>query len=264
MMQYRNLICDILHYGEDCTDRTGTGTKSIFGYQMKFYLSEGFPLVTLKRTWFKGVAHELLWFISGSTNTKYLVDNKVHIWDEWADKNGNLGPVYGKQWREWKGSGKLKIDQLKKAIEDIKTNPDSRRIIVNSWNVSDIPSMALPPCHMFFQFRVMNGVLHCHIYQRSADVFLGVPFNIASYALLTHMVAQVTDLKPGTLTHSIGDAHLYNNHIDKAREMLKRSHKPLPTLYLNPNIDNIDDFTIHDITLEGYEPNETIKADVSV
>ena len=268
MQQYLDLVSRIMNEGVDRGDRTGTGTRGVFGHQMRFDLNKGFPLVTVKKTWFKGVVHELLWMISGDTNIKYLTDNNVHIWDEWADNYGDLGPVYGHQWRHWEeNSGKVPfggIDQLADAIKQIKTNPNSRRIIVNAWNPSDLEDMALPPCHMFFQFYVSEGKLSCQMYQRSADTFLGVPFNIASYSLLTHMVAQVCDLDVGEFIYTLGDAHIYSNHFDQVNEMLKREPKSLPHLFLDPTVARIDDFQFDDIELDDYEYHPAIKAEVSV
>jgi thymidylate synthase len=261
MKQYHNLLRTILTSGIEKTDRTGTGTKSIFGYQMRFDLSDGFPLITTKKIHIKSVIHELLWFLSGETNTKYLTDNKVTIWNEWADAYGNLGPVYGHQWRNWNSEG---IDQIKNVIEQIKTNPDSRRLIVSAWNPSQLPEMALPPCHAFFQFYVANGKLSCQMYQRSADVFLGVPFNIASYALLTMMIAQVTGLQAGEFVHTLGDAHLYNNHIEQASLQLTREPKYLPKMLLNPEIKDIFDFKYEDFALLNYYPHPHIKAEVCI
>lgn len=264
MKQYSDLINQIISYGNDKKDRTGTGTKSIFGYQMRFDLEKGFPLVTLKKTWFKGVVYELLWMISGSTNIKYLKNNNVNIWNEWADRKGELGPVYGKQWRSWDTADNTTIDQLDQVIESIKTNPDSRRHIVTAWNPGDVDKMKLPPCHMMFQFYVYEGKLSCQLYQRSADVFLGVPFNIASYALLTMMVAQVTGLKAGEFIHTIGDAHLYKNHWAQSCEVISREPKALPIVVLNPKILDIDLFKFEDIVLLGYESHPSLKGDVSV
>ncbi|WP_416387537.1 thymidylate synthase [Candidatus Epulonipiscium viviparus] len=240
-------------------DRTGVGTISTFGYQMRFNLAEGFPLVTLKRTYFKGIAHELLWFLSGDTNIKYLVDKNVHIWDEWADENGDLGPVYGAQWRSFSG-----VDQIAHVIEEIKSNPDSRRLIVTAWNVPEIEKMALPPCHMFFQFYVAEGKLSCQMYQRSADTFLGVPFNIASYSLLVHMIAAVTDLEVGDFVHTIGDAHIYTNHLQQVKLMLKREPKSLPKIRILRKVDSIFDFRYEDFELLDYNPHKAIKAEVAV
>ena len=264
MDAYLDLMRHILDHGVDKGDRTGTGTKSVFGYQMRFDLSEGFPMVTTKKLHLPSIVHELLWFLKGDTNVKYLQDNGVRIWNEWADEKGDLGPVYGKQWRKWEANDGRIIDQVKGAIDQIKNNPNSRRIIVSAWNVGELDDMALMPCHAFFQFHVADGKLNCQLYQRSADVFLGVPFNIASYALLTHMMAQVCDLKPGTFVHTLGDAHLYNNHLDQARLQISRTPLPLPKLELNPDINDIDDFTYADIKVVGYEHHPHIKAPISV
>ena len=264
MDAYLDLMRHILNEGVDKGDRTGTGTKSVFGYQMRFDLSEGFPMVTTKKLHLPSIVHELLWFLKGDTNVKYLQDNGVRIWNEWADEKGDLGPVYGKQWRKWEANDGRIIDQVKGAIDQIKNNPNSRRIIVSAWNVGELDDMALMPCHAFFQFHVADGKLNCQLYQRSADVFLGVPFNIASYALLTHMMAQVCDLEPGTFVHTLGDAHLYNNHLDQARLQISRTPLPLPKLELNPNVKDIDDFTYDDITVVGYEHHPHIKAPISV
>lgn len=264
MEVYHELMRNILAHGERKSDRTGTGTYSIFGYQMRFNLNEGFPLVTTKKLHLRSIIHELLWFLKGDTNIQYLKDNNVSIWDEWADADGNLGPVYGQQWRSWRSPDGRTIDQISDVIESIKKNPDSRRHLVLAFNPGDVHKMALPPCHAFFQFYVANGKLSCQLYQRSADVFLGVPFNIASYALLTHMVAQVCDLKVGDFVHTFGDAHLYLNHIDQANLQLSREHKPLPTLKLNPAIKNIFDFKFEDIEIVGYDPHPGIKAPVAV
>jgi thymidylate synthase len=264
MRQYHELLKNILEHGTAKGDRTGTGTRSTFGYQMRFDLSEGFPVVTTKKLHLKSIIHELLWFINGDTNVKYLNDNKVTIWNEWADGEGNLGPVYGAQWRRWKAADGREIDQLSQVIEDIKKNPDSRRLIVNAWNVGEIGKMALPPCHAMFQFYVAQGRLSCQLYQRSADVFLGVPFNIASYALLLMMVAQVTGLKPGDFVHTLGDAHLYNNHLEQARLQLSREPRKLPTMKINPAVRSIFDFKFEDFSLENYDPHPSIKADISV
>lgn len=261
---YLDLLNHILEQGSVKNDRTGTGTISTFGYQMRFDLSEGFPLVTTKKTHLKSIIHELLWFIKGDTNVRYLQENGVRIWNEWADENGDLGPVYGKQWRSWGCGDGHTIDQLAEVIEQIKTNPDSRRLIVNAWNVGELEDMALPPCHMFFQFYVNDGKLSCQLYQRSADSFLGVPFNIASYALLTMMVAQVTGLEPGEFIHTIGDAHIYLNHLEQVKEQLSRTPYPLPQMKLNPNIKNIEDFTYEDFELVGYEAHPHIAGKVSV
>ena len=264
METYLDLMRHILDQGADKGDRTGTGTKSVFGYQMRFDLADGFPMVTTKKLHLPSIVHELLWFLKGETNVKYLQDNGVRIWNEWADENGDLGPVYGKQWRRWETKDGRIIDQVQQAIETIKTNPNSRRIIVSAWNVGELDEMALMPCHAFFQFHVAEGRLNCQLYQRSADVFLGVPFNIASYALLTHMMAQVCGLEPGVFVHTLGDAHLYNNHLDQARLQITRTPLPLPTLKLNPAIKDIDDFTYGDIEVVGYEHHPHIKAPISV
>lgn len=263
MKQYLDLMRHILDHGVDKSDRTGTGTRSVFGYQMRFDLQEGFPLVTTKKVHTRSIFHELLWFLKGDQNIKYLHENGVSIWDEWADQNGDLGPVYGVQWRSWP-SENGNIDQITKVIDQIKNNPDSRRLIVSAWNVAEVEHMALPPCHAFFQFYVAEGKLSCQLYQRSADVFLGVPFNIASYALLTMMIAQVCDLEPGDFIHTFGDTHLYSNHFEQAQLQLQRQPKPLPTLKLNPDVENIFDFKYEDITVENYEPDPHIKAPVAV
>ncbi len=264
MQQYLNLLQDILDKGNPKSDRTGTGTISLFGYQMRFDLQEGFPLLTTKKLHTRSIIHELLWFLQGDTNIKYLSDNNVRIWDEWADENGNLGPVYGHQWRSWPTSDGKTIDQISNLINQIKKNPDSRRLIVSAWNVADIEKMALPPCHCLFQFYVADGKLSCQLYQRSADTFLGVPFNIASYALLTMMVAQVCDLQPGEFIHSFGDVHLYNDHLEQARLQLTREPKPLPQMKINPAVKDIFGFTIDDFELVNYDPHPHIKANVSV
>jgi len=264
MDAYLDLMRHILDNGVDKGDRTGTGTKSVFGYQMRFDLSEGFPMVTTKKLHLPSIVHELLWFLKGDTNVKYLQDNGVRIWNEWADEQGDLGPVYGKQWRKWEANDGRIIDQVKMAIDQIKNNPNSRRIIVSAWNVGELDDMALMPCHAFFQFHVAEGKLNCQLYQRSADVFLGVPFNIASYALLTHMMAQVCGLEAGTFVHTLGDAHLYNNHLDQARLQISRTPLPLPKLELNPDINDIDDFAYGDINVVGYEHHPHIKAPISV
>lgn len=264
MDAYLDLMRHILKEGADKGDRTGTGTKSVFGYQMRFDLAEGFPMVTTKKLHLPSIVHELLWFLKGDTNVRYLQENGVRIWNEWADENGDLGPVYGKQWRKWEAKDGRIIDQVQQAIETIKRNPNSRRIIVSAWNVGELDEMALMPCHAFFQFHVADGRLNCQLYQRSADVFLGVPFNIASYALLTHMMAQVCGLKPGVFVHTLGDAHLYNNHLDQARLQITREPLPLPTLKLNPSITDIDEFTYEDIEVVGYEHHPHIKAPISV
>jgi thymidylate synthase len=264
MKQYHDLMKHVLEHGTKKEDRTGTGTISVFGYQMRFDLQEGFPLLTTKKVHTKSIIHELLWFLKGETNIKYLKENGVSIWDEWADANGNLGPVYGYQWRSWPTAKGESIDQITKVIEMIKKNPDSRRLIVSAWNVADIDTMKLPPCHAFFQFYVANGRLSCQLYQRSADIFLGVPFNIASYALLTMMVAQVCDLKPGEFVHTFGDAHLYSNHIEQTKLQLSRDFRPLPNMRLNPDVKNIFDFKFEDFTIENYNPHPHIKASVAV
>ena len=264
MKQYLDLLQEIMDHGVVKSDRTGVGTKSIFGHQMRFDLSAGFPLLTTKKVHLRSIIHELLWFISGDTNIKYLSDNKVTIWDEWADENGDLGPVYGHQWRSWDTPDGRKIDQLKQVIDTIKHNPDSRRMIVCAWNPSDVDKMALPPCHCFFQFYVADGKLSCQLYQRSADTFLGVPFNIASYALLTMMIAQECGLKPGEFVHTTGDTHIYLNHFDQVREQLSREPRPLPRMILNPEVKSVFDFKYEDFTLEGYDPWPAIKAPVAV
>ena len=264
MKQYLDLLREIMDHGVVKSDRTGVGTKSIFGHQMRFDLGEGFPLLTTKKVHLRSIIHELLWFISGDTNIGYLHDNKVSIWDEWADENGDLGPVYGKQWRSWQTPDGRSIDQLSDVIRTIRENPDSRRMIVCAWNPSDVDKMALPPCHCFFQFYVAEGRLSCQLYQRSADTFLGVPFNIASYALLTMMIAQVCDLKPGEFVHTTGDTHIYLNHFDQVREQLSREPRPLPVMKLNPEVRSIFDFKYEDFTLEGYDPWPAIKAPVAV
>lgn len=264
MKQYLDLLRHILADGVDKSDRTGTGTRSTFGYQMRFDLSEGFPLVTTKKLHLKSIIYELLWFLKGDTNVKYLQENGVRIWNEWADADGNLGPVYGAQWRSWPDYDGGVIDQIGNALNDIKNNPDSRRIIVNAWNVADLPKMALAPCHCLFQFYVADGRLSCQLYQRSADCFLGVPFNIASYALLTMMMAQVTGLKPGVFVHTLGDAHLYKDHLEQARLQITREPRQLPRMILNPEVHDLFDFKYEDFTLEGYDPHPHIKATVSV
>ncbi len=264
MQQYLDLMHHVLENGSEKTDRTGTGTLSVFGYQMRFDLSQGFPLITTKKLHLHSIIHELLWFLQGDTNIAYLRQNKVRIWDAWADDKGNLGPVYGAQWRSWGTSDGRQIDQIQQMIEQIKSNPDSRRIIVNAWNVGEIENMALPPCHAFFQFYVSDGRLSCQLYQRSADIFLGVPFNIASYALLVMMVAQVTDLIPGEFVHTLGDAHLYNNHLSQVRLQLTRSTYPLPVMVLNPEVDDLLAFRFEDFELQGYQSHDHIKAAVAV
>lgn len=264
MKQYLDLMQHVLDNGAQKHDRTGTGTISVFGYQMRFNLQEGFPMVTTKKLHLKSIIHELIWFLQGDTNIKYLKDNGVRIWDEWADENGNLGPVYGSQWRSWPKPDGGHIDQITQIINTIKNNPDSRRIIVSAWNVAEIENMALPPCHAFFQFYVADGKLSCQLYQRSADIFLGVPFNIASYALLTMMVAQVCDLQAGDFIHTFGDAHLYNNHIEQTHLQLSRDPKPLPTMKINPAVKNIFDFKFEDFELMDYEAHPHIKGAVAV
>ncbi|MFA6260410.1 MAG: thymidylate synthase [Bacteroidia bacterium] len=264
MNQYEQLLKYIYENGINKSDRTGTGTRSIFGAQLRFNLEEGFPLITTKKVHMKSILHELLWFIKGETNTAYLKENGVSIWDEWADKDGNLGPVYGYQWRSWPAPDGRHIDQLSEVIEMIKSNPDSRRMIVSAWNVADLPKMALMPCHAFFQFYVADGKLSCQLYQRSADMFLGVPFNIASYALLTHMVAQVCNLKPGDFIHTFGDAHIYTNHFEQVELQLSRDPRTYPVLRINPEIRSIFDFTYGDFTVENYDPHPAIKAPVAV
>ncbi|BCP54399.1 thymidylate synthase [Kaistia sp. 32K] len=264
MRQYLDLMQHVLDKGVRKEDRTGTGTLSVFGYQMRFDLADGFPLVTTKKAHLKSIIHELLWFIAGETNIRYLKENGVSIWDEWADENGDLGPVYGAQWRSWPAPDGGTIDQLANVIEMIRTKPDSRRLIVSAWNPAEVDDMALPPCHSLFQFYVAEGRLSCQLYQRSADIFLGVPFNIASYALLTMMVAQVTGLKPGDFVHTFGDAHLYSNHLEQAELQLSRAPKPLPTMKLNPAIQRIEDFRFEDFELVGYDPHPAIKAPIAV
>ena len=264
MKQYQDLLTHILKDGIKKEDRTGTGTISTFGYQMRFHLSEGFPLVTTKKVHLKSIIHELLWFLDGDTNVKYLQDNGVRIWNEWADEDGNLGHIYGHQWRSWQGYDGKTIDQIAEAVKTIKENPDSRRIIVNSWNVGDLDNMNLPPCHCFFQFYVADGKLSLQLYQRSADTFLGVPFNIASYALLTMMMAQVCGLQPGDFIHTLGDAHIYLNHLEQVKTQLSRTPRALPQMKINPDVKNIFDFKYDDFTLEGYDPWPAIKGEVSV
>lgn len=264
MEQYHKLLQHILDNGVDRGDRTGTGTRSIFGYQMRFDLNDGFPCVTTKKLHLRSIIHELLWFISGDTNIKYLKDNKVSIWDEWADENGDLGPVYGHQWRSWPDGNGGTIDQIAQLVDQIKNNPNSRRHIVSAWNVADVKDMALPPCHCLFQFFVAEGKLSCQLYQRSADTFLGVPFNIASYALFTMMLAQVCDLEPGEFIHTFGDAHLYSNHFEQAKLQLSRDPQPLPTMTINPEVNDIFAFKYEDFQLENYDPYPTIKAPIAV
>lgn len=264
MQAYSDILHHILNTGVKKSDRTGTGTLSVFGYQMRFDLQKGFPLVTTKKVHLKSIIYELLWFLKGDTNIAYLNEHGVSIWDEWADKNGDLGPVYGHQWRSWAGADGKIYDQIKDVLHQLKTNPDSRRIIVNAWNVADLPKMALSPCHALFQFYVADGKLSCQLYQRSADVFLGVPFNIASYALLTMMVAQVCDLQPGEFIHTFGDAHLYTNHLEQAKLQLSRTPHPLPTMKLNPEIKDLFDFKFEDFNLENYVSHPGIKAPIAV
>lgn len=264
MQAYLDLLTHVMENGVDRGDRTGTGTRGIFGYQMRFDLEKGFPLITTKKLHLRSIIHELLWFLMGETNIKYLQDNKVRIWDEWADENGDLGPVYGSQWRSWPAPNGESIDQITNLIEGIKNNPNSRRHIVTAWNPAEVDNMALPPCHCLFQFFVADGKLSCQLYQRSADIFLGVPFNIASYALLTHMVAQVTGLKVGEFVHSFGDAHIYHNHFDQVRLQLTRAPRPLPKLLINEARTSIFDFVFEDFDFEGYDPHPTIKAPIAV
>ena len=264
MKQYHDLLHHILETGTKKEDRTGTGTISVFGYQMRFDLSKGFPVVTTKKLHLRSIIIDLLWFLQGDTNIKFLTDNKCNIWNEWADENGNLGPVYGHQWRSWPANDGGTIDQITNLINQIKKNPDSRRLIVSAWNVADVDHMALPPCHTLFQFYVANGKLSCQLYQRSADTFLGVPFNIASYALLTMMVAQVCDLEVGDFVHTFGDAHLYSNHIEQANLQLSRELRPLPTMKINPNVKDIFGFTYEDFELLNYDPHPHIKGEVAV
>ncbi|MDD4627840.1 MAG: thymidylate synthase [Candidatus Peribacteraceae bacterium] len=264
MRQYLDLLRHVFETGTKKDDRTGTGTFSVFGYQMRFDLSQGFPLLTTKKLHTRSIIHELLWFLKGETNIKYLHENNVTIWDEWADAQGELGPVYGHQWRSWPGADGRNYDQITMLLDQIRNNPNSRRLIVSAWNVSEIPRMALPPCHCLFQFYVADGKLSCQLYQRSADIFLGVPFNIASYALLTHMIAQVCDLKVGDFVHTLGDAHLYINHLDQTREQLAREPRSLPQLKLNPAVHDLFDFTFEDFEITGYDPYPSIKAPIAV
>jgi len=264
MKQYLDLLDHIQQNGVVKADRTGTGTRSVFGHQMRFDLAEGFPLLTTKKLHLRSIIYELLWFLRGETNIGYLRDNRVKIWDDWADATGELGPVYGKQWRSWQGSDGESIDQIAEVVEAIRTNPDSRRLIVSAWNVADVPRMALPPCHLLFQFYVAQGRLSCQLYQRSADVFLGVPFNIASYAILTRMIAQVTALEPGEFIHTLGDAHLYENHLDQTREQLTRDPRQLPVLKINPAVKSLEDFQFEDFQLENYDPHPHISAPIAV
>lgn len=264
MKQYLDLMQHVLDHGVEKEDRTGTGTKSVFGYQMRFELSQGFPVVTTKKLHLRSIIHELLWFLKGDTNIKYLKDNKVSIWDEWADEQGELGPVYGHQWRSWPTADGGVVDQISNVIDQIKNNPDSRRLIVSAWNVGELEKMALPPCHAFFQFYVAQGKLSCQLYQRSADIFLGVPFNIASYALLTLMIAQVCNLEPGEFVHTFGDVHLYSNHMEQAKLQLSREPRSLPAMQINPEVRNIFDFKYEDFELINYNPHPHIKAKVAV
>ncbi len=264
MRQYLELLSHVLEHGEQKGDRTGTGTRSVFGWQMRFDLSEGFPLVTTKKLHLRSIVHELLWFLKGDTNIAYLREQGVSIWDEWADAEGNLGPIYGHQWRHWQDAGGESVDQMQWLIDEIRRNPNSRRLVVSAWNVADLPKMALQPCHALFQFHVANGRLSCQLYQRSADIFLGVPFNIASYALLTHMVAQACDLRVGDFVHTLGDAHLYSNHLEQAREQLSREPRALPKLVLNPEVRDLFAFHYDDISFDGYDPHPAIRAPVAV
>lgn len=264
MKQYLELLQHVLDQGTDKKDRTGTGTRSVFGYQMRFDLGAGFPLLTTKKVHLRSIIHELLWFLQGDTNLHYLHDNKVTIWDEWADKEGNLGHIYGYQWRSWPGYDGRPTDQISQVIRSIRENPDSRRHIVSAWNVADLQNMALPPCHVLFQFYVADGTLSCQLYQRSADIFLGVPFNIASYALLLMMVAQVSGLKPGEFIHTLGDAHIYNNHMEQVKTQLSREPKPAPVMHINPSVKDILGFTFADFTLDNYDPHPAIRGEISV
>ena len=264
MKQYHDLLRHVMEHGTVKSDRTGTGTKSVFGYQMRFDLCEGFPVVTTKKLHLRSIIHELLWFLKGDSNIKYLKENGVSIWDEWADENGELGPVYGVQWRSWPTADGKQIDQIQKLVDSIKKNPDSRRHIVNAWNVAEVDNMALPPCHTMFQFYVADGKLSCQLYQRSADIFLGVPFNIASYALLTMMLAQVCNLEPGDFVHTFGDAHIYSNHFDQVELQLSRDFRPLPTMKINPEVKNIFEFKYEDFELLNYDPHPGIKAPIAV
>jgi thymidylate synthase len=264
MQAYLDLLRRVLQEGVAKSDRTGTGTRSLFGHQMRFDLEQGFPLVTTKKLHLKSIVHELLWFIAGDTNVRYLRDNGVTIWDEWADEDGELGPVYGRQWRSWRKPDGGTVDQIRWVLDEIRRNPDSRRLVVSAWNPAELDQMALAPCHCLFQFYVADGRLSCQLYQRSADVFLGVPFNIASYALLTAMVAQVTGYRPGDFVHSFGDVHLYSNHVEQAREQLSREARPLPRLKLNPAVKSLFDFTFEDVLIEGYDPHPAIRAPVAV
>jgi thymidylate synthase len=264
MQPYLDLLRHVLEHGAEKSDRTGTGTRSVFGWQTRYDLAQGFPLVTTKKLHLKSIVHELIWFLQGDTNVAYLKDHDVSIWDEWADDNGDLGPVYGRQWRAWPTADGKAVDQIAWVVEEIKRNPDSRRLIVSAWNVGELPKMALMPCHTMFQFYVANGKLSCQLYQRSGDIFLGVPFNIASYALLTHMIAQVTGLEPGDFVHTLGDAHLYSNHIEQATKQLAREPRPLPKLQLNPDVRDIFDFRFEDVAIVDYDPHPAIRAPVAV
>ena len=264
MQPYLDLLRHVLEHGAEKSDRTGTGTRSVFGWQMRYDLSKGFPLVTTKKLHLKSIVHELIWFLQGDTNIAYLKENGVSIWDEWADANGDLGPVYGRQWRAWPTADGKVVDQIAWVVDEIKRNPDSRRLIVSAWNVGELPKMALMPCHTMFQFYVANGKLSCQLYQRSGDIFLGIPFNIASYALLTHMVAQVAGLEPGDFVHTLGDAHLYSNHIEQATKQLTREPRPLPKLVLNPDVRSLFDFRFDDVAITDYDPYPAIKAPVAV
>jgi thymidylate synthase len=264
MQPYLELLRHVLDHGAEKADRTGTGTRSVFGWQMRYDLGKGFPLVTTKKLHLRSIIHELIWFLQGDTNTAYLKENGVSIWDEWADENGDLGPVYGRQWRAWPTADGKVVDQIAWVVDEIKRNPDSRRLIVSAWNVGELPKMALMPCHTMFQFYVANGKLSCQLYQRSGDVFLGIPFNIASYALLTHMIAQVTGLEVGDFVHTLGDAHLYSNHIEQAQKQLSREPRALPKLVLNPEVKNIFDFRFEDVSIVDYDPYPAIKAPVAV
>ena len=264
MQPYLDLLRHVLEHGAEKSDRTGTGTRSVFGWQMRYDLSKGFPLVTTKKLHLKSIVHELIWFLRGDTNTAYLKEHGVSIWDEWADAKGDLGPVYGAQWRAWPTADGKTVDQIAWLVDEIKRNPDSRRLIVSAWNVGELPKMALMPCHTMFQFYVANGKLSCQLYQRSGDIFLGVPFNIASYALLTHMVAQVTGLEPGDFIHTLGDAHLYSNHVEQATKQLAREPRSLPKLVLNPDVRSLFDFRFEDVAIAGYDPHPAIKAPVAV